>query len=442
MSKFKISVLFVLVFSILLTGCTYSNAGIDTIMTPPKLSKEQNEIYAALSENVGKNIKLKYPRSGEFTSAFLIANIDEEPTDEAIVFYENSNNSTATMPIRIKVLDQINGKWVSRCENGVEASEIEKVSFVNVNNQIYIIIGFTLLSKSEKTVKMFRFNEGMLKEISTDLCNNYEVIDIDGNGIDEVVIVSNKAQKDKEKNLVASVNEISLSGLTATTTVKMNSDVVEYVNINSGIIYGGKPALYLDGLLGNSKLSTEILILKDKKLTNLIYNEFSEKKIVEKTVRPLGSYSIDIDNDGIFEIPTVKPVPGYENTPKYQTQYFTDWSYYKDFKMEIKETSFVSYQLGYALIFSDEWRDKITLEYNIANNEASFYSYLPKEEKIGELLFSIKVLKKSEYDPDKKHSNYDVLKDNGQLIYMCNNNYYNDDLKINVQDIKECFMLL
>ncbi|MEG2429629.1 MAG: hypothetical protein RSA99_04525, partial [Oscillospiraceae bacterium] len=67
MSKFKISVLFVLVFSILLTGCTYSNAGIDTIMTPPKLSKEQNEIYAALSENVGKNIKLKYPRSGEFT---------------------------------------------------------------------------------------------------------------------------------------------------------------------------------------------------------------------------------------------------------------------------------------------------------------------------------------------------------------------------------------
>ena len=70
-------------------GCSQTDfANIDGVMSPPKLTEEQNMIYAALEDSVGKNIRLKYPKTGDYKSAFVMQNIDDEPGEEAIVFYE------------------------------------------------------------------------------------------------------------------------------------------------------------------------------------------------------------------------------------------------------------------------------------------------------------------------------------------------------------------
>ena len=46
-------------FFLLLTGCSFST-GIDTLIAPPKLSREQEYIYNALKNYTGANISLKY----------------------------------------------------------------------------------------------------------------------------------------------------------------------------------------------------------------------------------------------------------------------------------------------------------------------------------------------------------------------------------------------
>lgn len=72
--------------SLTLSGCAYGQTGIDGMLKPPKLSDQQNEIYAALQASVGKNITLKYPRTGDFTSAFFVANIDEDRRRRLLFF--------------------------------------------------------------------------------------------------------------------------------------------------------------------------------------------------------------------------------------------------------------------------------------------------------------------------------------------------------------------
>ena len=55
-----------------LTGCTFG-ASIDTLMTPPKLGPEQEQIYSKLTTSLNtSNISLKYPKSGKYLSAFII----------------------------------------------------------------------------------------------------------------------------------------------------------------------------------------------------------------------------------------------------------------------------------------------------------------------------------------------------------------------------------
>jgi len=48
-----------------LTGC---QATIENLLTAPKLTQEQSEIYQALINSSGSSIKLKYPRGGEYRS--------------------------------------------------------------------------------------------------------------------------------------------------------------------------------------------------------------------------------------------------------------------------------------------------------------------------------------------------------------------------------------
>ncbi|MDE7225959.1 MAG: hypothetical protein K2N49_03750, partial [Ruminococcus sp.] len=58
-----------------LTGCTFG-ANIDMLMTPPKLSIEQEQIYSALTDAAGESVSLKYPKSGKYLSAFIVEDID------------------------------------------------------------------------------------------------------------------------------------------------------------------------------------------------------------------------------------------------------------------------------------------------------------------------------------------------------------------------------
>ena len=97
-----------------MTGCSPVNFNVDNILTAPKLTEEQSEIHEALISAVGNNITLKYPRNGANRSAYVIADIDGEDSDEALVFYEYTGTGGESDGLRVNLLDKnSDGKWVS-----------------------------------------------------------------------------------------------------------------------------------------------------------------------------------------------------------------------------------------------------------------------------------------------------------------------------------------
>ena len=82
-----------MLFPLLLTGCSL-NTSIDALLTPPKLSTQQEQIYTALKNFTGPNISLKYPRAGDYLSAFIVDDIDNDSEEEAIVFYKKNTIKT------------------------------------------------------------------------------------------------------------------------------------------------------------------------------------------------------------------------------------------------------------------------------------------------------------------------------------------------------------
>lgn len=436
------TILILITVMCLLSSCSFSQKGIDSLLSPPKLSQTQNEIYAALEASTGKNIKLKYPKKGDFKSAFLLNNIDDEPTQEAIVFYELTNNPNATMPLRINTLDQRDGKWVSTYETGVEASDVEKVSFITSNGQIYIIIGFNLISKSEKIIKLFSYSAGVLDEIYTVRCSDYEVFDINGDGATEIIAISTKVSELEVKTVTASLYRLTSSGLTEISNTPMDPDVSEYARISKGKLWDERPALYLDGIKGGSNLCTEILTIEEGEISNLIYNVEDEKNLISKTIRTSRSYSLDLNKDGILEIPNVNPAPGYEDVQKHLVNSFTSWYNYKNGALQLIKTSYIDYMLGYIFTLPDKWIDNVTIESVVNEDEVIFYEFGKEITEIGSKLASFKVVKKGDYDPVVKHLGYDVYSDDGQLVYLYK--IYNTTSKIALKnsEVRTYFSIL
>ena len=82
---------------LLLSGCAFPQTGVESLLAAPLLNEEQNEVYAALVRETGSSIKLLYPQRGENRSAFLLMNLDEEATNEAVSY------THLTLPTKLEV---------------------------------------------------------------------------------------------------------------------------------------------------------------------------------------------------------------------------------------------------------------------------------------------------------------------------------------------------
>lgn len=435
-------VILTIVCCLILSGCTQTQTGIDQLLSPPKLSQQQNDIYSALETSSGKNIKLKYPRKGDFTSAFLVQNLDNEAGDEAIVFYEIANSANASLPLRVNVLDQRDGKWVSIYETGVEASDVEKVSFIKSSVSLFIAIGFNQAGQSEKVIKIYTYGDGKLNEMSSTRCNNYEVFDIDGDSVSEVITITTKSLGVDQKTSTATAYGIGSKGLSALSEADMDPSVSEYVNVNGGKLKNGIPALYLDGVKSSTNLSTEILTLQQGELENIVYNQIPELNLVDKTVRFSGSLSLDLNKDGIYYIPNVRPALGYEDAPKHQSQIYTNWHLYTDGDFLLSKSSYIDYKLGFIFTLPKKWEGHVTMEKNSSDNEVIFYEYSENVYNNSKKLLSIKVVKKSEYNQTAINNTHRILKDSGQLMYLYRLYDNGNPLQLSEAEVRENFNLL
>ncbi len=424
--------LFLLLF--LLSGCSYTSTGIDSMLKPPTLSDQQSQIYTALQASVGKNIRLKYPRKGDFISAFLINDMDEEPSQEALVFYELASSTPGTS-VRINILDQKDGRWISTYDAVVPASEVEKVSLIAVDRRKYLVIGFNQLGSPNKIILIYSYEDGRLEKKFQTTCSNYEVMDLDGDKQTELVTISAEDGEEQMRTVTAEFRRITsfgCSGLLSSTA--LDPEVTRYSNILRGKLLDGRSALYLDGIRGGSTLTTEILVINGPdRLENLMYEpEQGEDNLVRRTMRDTGSPAVDLDNDGVVEIPVRDP-------GKNSTEPFTEWYLYLGGALSRTKTTYAAYSLGYLFILPERWRGRVTAEFSTNDSELIFYEYTPDQPSQEKKLLSIRVYRRGIYEREAEKKGYRLLWDNGQILYAYQIYETSSELGISEQQVAENF---
>lgn len=359
-----------LLAALCLCGCS-AGVNVDTILTPPKLSAEQEQIYQALKDATGSGISLKYPKSGSYLSAFIVANIDADPENEAIVFYEKSSVPALNSGLRINVLDCIDGKWLSVCDRSAEGSEIEKVviSKLGDSSRTNIIVGYSTANQSEKYVSIYSYSNSYL---DLTFSRSYAVFDIstppEGKNPDLLLLGAATATE----QAFAAVYRLDSEGLYHEYRYRFNDSYTDYNQLIYGNLSGSNGLLYVDAASGTAELRTEILCMQQEQLVNQL--ERCGKSVAE-TARRTGLSSIDIDGDGIPEIPVQSVFRGYEDAAESEQILETRWLMMEDDKLFTEHYSYYNVNDGYAFLLPEQWVGRVTVVKDTVLNEMQICPY-------------------------------------------------------------------
>ncbi len=422
-----------------LTGCSFGSS-IDTLMTPPKLSVEQEQIYNALTDAAGSSISLKYPKSGSYLSAFIVEDIDGDGGDEAVVFYEKTGLTVEENTLRINILDQSEGSWRSVCDTPANGSEIEKVmiSKLGSNDRINLIIGSSLINRSEKTVTVYSYSGGSIENTFSASYSFIDVTDLDKDGENEFLLLAAQASG---APALAQAYKLDSEGKYHQYSRELSGSFTEFDSLVYGEIGGGRTGLYIDAVSGAGMIQTDIVYM-DSSGVNKVFATPEESL---STVRPSGCNSYDIDGDGILEIPVQTISPGYEDVPESEQLKLTDWLYVDDEnKLRQKYSSYHSITDGYIFIFPESWHDMVTVQRDAINDEIVFCAY--EDGKTGRELLRIYCAGDSASREDRISSGYMLMHTKGESAYLayippCSESDAEDGLSPTTGDAAVCFRL-
>ncbi len=419
-----------------LCGCSIGQSGIDGLLSAPKLTEEQSEIHQALIQHVGNDISLKYPKSGGNRSAFVVENIDSEPTEEAIVFFQYNDPENDTGTVMVEILDQnSNGDWKAVYEFPGAGPVVDQININNLghDDKPSIIIGYSTLNLEEKQFQIYSYNEGQMSSIYTDEYSIMHIIDLAGDGHNDIITVSTDAETGKS---TASLLRSESGKIVSVDSIAMTSGTSAYVSSAIGKTADGSSALFVDATKSTGVIQTEVVSYSYKKLQNPMVT-FSNK-LMKQTSRPSQYLSSDIDGDSVVEIPETQAAPGYEeyNDSDSNKQYLTTWKVYKDsYSLRDKYTGYYKISDGYAFMFPKDWKNKVTVKIDEASGEAVFYKYGKTLNKSSTELLRINVVDSNKIG-EYINNGYKSVRVSDQITYIVKISNSDDELGIDFDSVK------
>ena len=390
----------------MLCGCSAGFFSGD-LLTSPRLTDEQTEIYNALTASAGR-VDLRYPHTGSYRSAFVIRNIDNEPTDEAIVFYEQNKtdaakepaqNDTAVGNLRISFLDKDeNGNWKATYELPAAGTEIESVAFSELG------------SDEEKLIGTIGYS-------------SYTFL----NGIDEKgEYLACFGRNGAKKNGSMSVYSCGENGElhTAFPVVSFGEGVAEFDKITIArclILEKEKPCITVDYLTAENQYNTAVLYYKGSSFAtaDTIVMDSSNISYSRRTNNYTPKVqSQDIDGDGIIDVPATATLPGYENLTFPEQLNAVLWYRQNCNKIELTAYTFIDPGLNYMLVFPGRWVGMVTATINSSDNSVTFWKHEGELKENEYALLTIKtVLKNNSISAQSATDTTGASRDGYRLFY-------------------------
>ncbi|MCD8345875.1 MAG: hypothetical protein LUC38_07985 [Oscillospiraceae bacterium] len=407
-------IILIVLSCLMLTGCEAFTFSVDELLSAPSISDDQAALKQALYDNVGHSVTLAYPQSGEYRSAFVIADLDGDDNDEALVFYTSSSATASGTGenVRVAVFDKDeSGDWHAMYEVAGGGSSVDTVIVTDYGDVTDIVIGYGTSVHDESTVSIYRYENGILRSTYDGWYTTMISADIDLCGTDEIVLF-------KKSGTVVSVGVIKSSdGLSYVTSERtLTSSVSAISNYTSGLLYGETGALFIDVTDEDGYLLTEVVYLEGDTLTCL---SSVDSELLWVTERTGGYLSMDYDNDGIVEIPTLGLFSGYSAGSG--AEYMVNWLSYSQDENAFTTESSAYYSLSDSYIFKlpSRWTNFVSVIRDSDTGEITFVEYDRTADSLSDMTKLLSIISVSSRNAQTYlDDGYTLVTESGSISYL------------------------
>lgn len=419
--------------AMLLCGCSFG-ASLDTLLAPPSLSVEQEQIYQALQDAAGKDIKLQYPKTGDYLSAFILSDLDGDDENEALVFYSKTGLSATENSLRINVLDKNGEKWGSVCDVPAQGAEIERViiSPIGEYTDPQIVIGYSIVDQSDKGLVVYDYENGGLTQNFAVTYSMFDIHDLDGDSMQELLVLQSDSGGQGAK---AAVYVPDKEKKFRKTQLSLRSSCTGFSQVLYAKQEDGSAVVYADMLTGVTTIQTEIFKFNGDLLSHVIEDESA----ASETTRSVGCLTLDIDGDGTPEIPVQTVFPGYEGNAADQNIRLTRWITAAENHFEEKYRGYYSVSEGYAFMLPKSWQEEVTAVSDGITGDIVFYHYTGSLSEPMQELVRIGTASDRDTRDSLLEDGYSLLHSRGNAYYFMNVCESTDSLYIPESQLLACF---
>jgi len=349
-----------------LSGCTSLGTDIAAQLRPPKAMGEQGAAEEALGVYITANgmrddYTLKYPRSGEYRSAFLMEDIDGDGVSEAIAFYDIQNDKS-----HVNLLRQNSGEWSSVCDLSVLLADIHRVTFGDMDGDGVreLVVCWDMFSDRTYQLAVYSLNGDRIVERFTASASSVTVADLTADERDDCLLWHTDSQ-----TLTASLWSMSADAVVEVGRCTVDSYVQRLGTPEVVTFENGEKGVFLDAEKSGDILVTQLLYWDGGRLVAPFYSEADGGNV--QTARPSDIPSADVDEDGQWEWPRCVPLVGHENEEEKHTatcRLTEFWSWDKLHGEAVKKFSCIyNGEDRYYLLADEDFVSRFTTAYSAAD---------------------------------------------------------------------------
>ena len=362
------------ILSLSLSGC---NLGMDmeTLLRPPRATGEQEKIQAALesylssAEEGGSGYVMKYPKSGEYRSSFILKDINHDGEEEAIAFYRSGPESNY---VHINLLYNLpETGWQSVGDIRGASADVEEVLFGDLdgNGVSELIVGWNIYNVPDKQLVLYSLAGNEIVEWISTGYSSAEVADLDGDGRDNLMVLrANTSDSRAAAQLWSTTLDGESTVLYEQGSAPLDTGIQQFENLQVCALAKGEDGrdilgLFADGVRSTGGLVTELIYWDGSKLRTPFYN--AESGTTDLTYRDTAIPSQDVDGDGMVEWPVNRPFADLTGPVEGTVLPRTDWmSWDYDTQAALRDfSSVVNLRDGYLLRLDDGWSAQVAATY-------------------------------------------------------------------------------
>ena len=388
---------------VLLCGCDSLSLNSTNLMHPPKLSGEEQEIYAALTAVTGQNVRLRYPAEGKYRTAIVKYDLDDDSQKEAVVFYQGTD--TASL-VRINILEQSEDGWVSVQDVSTGQSQLQGVNIARVFEAgvpALLVSVRDSTTPETSTLLAYQYRDGRLENRMEQAYVAYTTGVLSQDGVPELFLICAGQDGTFTLECFRSRN-FTLINYRSTRLASMT-----YTGIQLGGMGDGRQALFIDGRMDGG-MATQVVYEQDGSLVNPLYAQGN----LSLAWRAREIACMESDDGTQILIPTLTALPGYEGYKPEEQLFLTSWNSYGESGLSVQKTQLVSTYLGVSVDIPERWMGTVSAKYLYETNEVKFFYYDGDLKNDGQEYLRVRLFTKNDGQPEE---GYTPLLSKGLLEY-------------------------